>query len=197
MDEPTQLDGRRGSPPRSDAAERGRYADEDPLTFLDQVAARWRNALRDAACPRTGRLASKYRAPPQSVGAALRAVEAPDICWESSLHRIRLSYRTERSSSTCKKLWRCSCRGSPHAGTALVLVGILLPCLRCRLLSYWRAFRALAASPRLRARSIGRRALWRTAHCPMGSLAHFGLRLHCCRLSSRALDAGNPRAGLQ
>src|SRR5437016_7086934 len=108
----------RGSPPRSDAAGRGRYADEDPLTFLDQVAARWRNALRDAACPRTGRLASKYRAPPQSVGAALRAVEAPDICWESSLHRIRLSYRTERSSSTCKKLWRCSCRGSPHAGTA-------------------------------------------------------------------------------
>ena len=48
--------------------------------FLIRSAARWRKALRDAGCPRTGRLASKHRVPPQSVGAALRAVEAPDIC---------------------------------------------------------------------------------------------------------------------
>src|SRR2546421_582985 len=32
--------------------------------FLIRSAARWRKALRDAACPRTGRLASKHRAPP-------------------------------------------------------------------------------------------------------------------------------------
>ena len=32
--------------------------------FLIRSPARWRKALRDAACPRTGRLASKHRAPP-------------------------------------------------------------------------------------------------------------------------------------
>ncbi len=32
--------------------------------FLISSAARWRKARRDAACPRTGRLASKHRAPP-------------------------------------------------------------------------------------------------------------------------------------
>src|SRR5437660_1335634 len=112
MDEPTQLDGRRGSPPRSDAAERGRYADEDPLTFLDQVAG----SLEESAA---GRGVSSYRPTrfeaPSTARNQLVRLYRPSrrpTSTGSHLHRIRLSYRTERSSSTCKKLWRCSCRGS-------------------------------------------------------------------------------------
>src|SRR5205807_4554007 len=44
----------RGSPPPSDAAERGRYADEDALTFLDQVGG----SLEESAA---GRGVSSYR----------------------------------------------------------------------------------------------------------------------------------------
>src|SRR5437016_12941838 len=51
----------RGSPPRSDAAGRGRYADEDPLTFLDQVGG----SLEESAA---GRGVSSY-SPPRSAAA--------------------------------------------------------------------------------------------------------------------------------
>src|SRR5439155_3264611 len=80
----------RGSPPRSDAAERGRYADEDPLTFLDQVGG----SLEESAA---GRGVSSYRptrfeAPSTARNQLVRLYgpsRAPDICWEPSLHRIR------------------------------------------------------------------------------------------------------------
>ena len=54
----------RGSPPRSDAAERGRYADEDPLTFLDQVGGSLEESAAGRGVSSYSRLASKHRAPP-------------------------------------------------------------------------------------------------------------------------------------
>ena len=189
----------RGSPPRSDAAERGRYADEDPLTFLDQVGG----SLEESAG--AGRGVSSYRptrfeAPSTARNQLVRLYGPSRRPTSAGSHRCTASdchtgpsARARRARScggaraavvhTPARRWYSLRFYSPVSGAVYSATGAhSVPWLRRRDCEHDRSV-------------VARRG--RTAHCPMGSLAHFGLRLHCCRLSSRALDAGNPRAGLQ
>ena len=84
--------------------------------FLIRSAARGRKALRDAACPRTGRLASKHRAPPASSWCGFtghrgaRHLLGAIVYWEPSFtgsHRCTASDRNTGPSARARRARSC------------------------------------------------------------------------------------------